>query len=217
TALRWGRCVYSNIQKFIQFQLTVNTAALIINLVAAIASGKVPLTAVQLLWVNLIMDTLGALALATEKPTNDLMKKPPVGRSEPLITIIMWRNLIAQALYQVTIVLVLHFKGVSIFGVDKKVNSTLIFNSFVLFQVFNEFNARKLEKKNIFTGLLTSKMFLAIIGITIVIQVIMVESLKRFANTQRLDWGQWGACIGLAALSWPIGWLVKFIPVSIED
>ncbi|KAG2696622.1 hypothetical protein I3760_07G066200 [Carya illinoinensis] len=217
TALRWGRSVYSNIQKFIQFQLTVNTAALIINFVAAIASGKVPLTAVQLLWVNLIMDTLGALALATEKPTNDLMEKPPVGRSEPLITIIMWRNLSAQALYQVTIVLILHFKGVSIFGVDKKVNSTLIFNTFVLFQVFNEFNARKLEKKNIFTGLLTNKMFLAIIGITIVIQVIMVESLKRFANTQRLDWGQWGACIGLAALSWPIGWLVKSIPVSIKN
>lgn len=75
TALRWGRCVCYNIQIFIQFQLTVNTAALIINFVAAIASGKVPLTAVQLLWVNLEMDTLGsALALATEKPTNDLMK-----------------------------------------------------------------------------------------------------------------------------------------------
>lgn len=91
----------------------------------------------------------------------------------------MWRNIIAQALYQVTIMLILQFEVVSIFGVDKKVNSTLIFNTFVLFQVFNKLNARKLEKKNVFTGLLTNKMFLAMIGITIIIQVIMVESLEK--------------------------------------
>jgi Ca2+-transporting ATPase len=78
--VRWGRAVYANIQKFIQFQLTVNIVALIINFVAACTSAEVPLTAVQLLWVNLIMDTLGALALATEPPTDDLMLKKPVGR-----------------------------------------------------------------------------------------------------------------------------------------
>ena len=160
------------------------------------------------------MDTLGALALATEKPTDDLMEKSPVGRSKPLITTIMWRNLMAQAVYQVTILLILQFKGKSIFGVNENVKNTLIFNTFVLCQVFNEFNARKLEKKNIFVGILKSKLFLAIVGITIVLQLVMVEFLKRFANTERLDWGQWGACIGLAALSWPIGWVVKCIPVS---
>ncbi|XP_022719165.1 calcium-transporting ATPase 12, plasma membrane-type-like [Durio zibethinus] len=213
TVLRWGRCVFNNIQKFIQFQLTVNIAALAINFIAAISSGEVPLTAVQLLWVNLIMDTLGALALATERPTNDLMTKPPVGRSKPLISNIMWRNLIAQALYQVAVLLTLQFRGKSIFGVDEKVKNTLIFNTFVLCQVFNEFNARKLEKKNIFEGLHKNKLFLGIIGITIILQVVMVEFLKRFANTQRLNWGQWGACIGIAALSWPLGWLVKWIPV----
>ncbi|RZB64956.1 Calcium-transporting ATPase 8, plasma membrane-type isoform F [Glycine soja] len=78
--VRWGRSVYANIQKFIQFQLTVNVAALVINVVAAISSGDVPLNAVQLLWVNLIMDTLGALALATEPPTDHLMDRSPVGR-----------------------------------------------------------------------------------------------------------------------------------------
>uniref|UniRef100_A0A5B6YGK5 Calcium-transporting ATPase n=1 Tax=Davidia involucrata TaxID=16924 RepID=A0A5B6YGK5_DAVIN len=214
TVLKWGRCVYNNIQKFIQFQLTVNVAALAINFVAALTSGQVPLTAVQLLWVNLIMDTLGALALATEQPTNDLMTKLPVGRTEPLISSVMWRNLIAQALYQVTVLLVLQFKGNSIFGVTEKVKDTLIFNSFVLCQVFNEFNARKLEKKNIFQGIQKNKLFLGIVGMTVVLQVVMVEFLKRFANTERLNWGQWGACIGIAALSWPIGWLVKCIPVS---
>jgi Ca2+-transporting ATPase len=79
--VRWGRSVYYNIQKFIQFQLTVNVVALTINLVASISSGKVPLNAVQLLWINLIMDTLGALALATEEPTDDLMERKPVGKT----------------------------------------------------------------------------------------------------------------------------------------
>ncbi|XVF38305.1 hypothetical protein REPUB_Repub20aG0089700 [Reevesia pubescens] len=211
--LRWGRCVYTNIQKFIQFQLTVNVAALCINFVAVVSAGEVPLTAVQLLWVNLIMDTLGALALATERPTKELMEKPPVGRTEPLITNIMWRNLLAQALYQIAVLLTLQLSGESIFGVTEKVNDTLIFNIFVLCQVFNEFNARKLEKKNVFEGIHKNKLFIGIIGITIILQVVMVEFLKRFADTERLNWGQWGACIGIAAMSWPIGWVVKCIPV----
>ncbi|EOY05827.1 Autoinhibited calcium ATPase [Theobroma cacao] len=213
TVLRWGRCVYTNIQKFIQFQLTVNVAALCINFVAAVSAGEVPLTAVQLLWVNLIMDTLGALALATERPTKELMEKPPVGRTEPLITNIMWRNLLAQALFQIAVLLTLQFRGESIFGVTEKVNDTLIFNIFVLCQVFNEFNARKLEKKNVFEGIHKNKLFMGIIGITILLQVVMVEFLKKFADTERLNWGQWGACIGIAVVSWPIGWVVKSIPV----
>ncbi|KAG8370282.1 hypothetical protein BUALT_Bualt14G0100800 [Buddleja alternifolia] len=213
TVLRWGRCVYNNIQKFIQFQLTVNVAALTINFVAAVSAGEVPLTAVQLLWVNLIMDTLGALALATEKPTKDLMEKRPVGRTEPLISNIMWRNLLAQAFYQIAVLLTLQFRGKSILGISQRVNDTMIFNTFVFCQVFNEFNARKLEKKNVFEGIHKNKLFVGIIGITIVLQVVMVEFLKKFADTERLNWGQWGVCIGLAATSWPIGWLVKFLPV----
>lgn len=213
TVLRWGRCVYNNIQKFIQFQLTVNVAALAINFVAAVSAGEVPLTAVQLLWVNLIMDTLGALALATEKPSRELMDKRPVGRSEPLITNIMWRNLLAQALYQITVLLILQFRGESIFNISEKVNDTLIFNTFVLCQVFNEFNARKLEKRNVFEGIHRNKLFVGIIGITLLLQVVMVEFLKKFADTERLNWGQWGICIGIAAAAWPIGWFVKLIPV----
>ena len=212
--LRWGRCVYNNIQKFIQFQLTVNLAALAINFVAVVSAGEVPLTAVQLLWVNLIMDTLGALALATEQPTKELMEKQPVGQEELLITNIMWRNLLAQALYQISVLLTLQFKGGSIFGVQDKIKSTLIFNTFVLCQVFNEFNARKLEKKNIFKGIHKNKLFLGVIGITVILQVVMVEFLNKFADTERLDRGQWEACIAIAAMSWPIGLVVKCIPVS---
>ncbi|XP_061369094.1 calcium-transporting ATPase 12, plasma membrane-type [Gastrolobium bilobum] len=214
TVLKWGRCVYNNIQKFIQFQLTVNVAALVINFIAAVSSGNVPLTTVQLLWVNLIMDTLGALALATERPTKELMQKRPVGRTEPLITNIMWRNLLAQALYQIAILLVLQFHGKSIFHVTEEVKNTLIFNTFVLCQVFNEFNSRSMEKHNVFEGIHESHLFLGIVGFTIVLQVMMVEFLRKFADTERLTWNQWGICIVTASVSWPIAWLVKFIPVS---
>ncbi|KAJ0791245.1 putative P-type Ca(2+) transporter [Helianthus annuus] len=213
TVLRWGRCVYNNIQKFIQFQLTVNVAALVINFVAAVSAGDVPLTAVQLLWVNLIMDTLGALALATERPTKELMDHPPVGRVAPLITNVMWRNLLAQSLYQITVLLTFQFRGKSIFNVDERVKNTIIFNTFVFCQVFNEFNSRKLEKQNVFEGLHKNRLFIGIIGVTVILQIVMVEVLKDFADTEKLNWEQWGICIAIAALSWPIGWIVKLIPV----
>ncbi|GLT99519.1 hypothetical protein SLE2022_169560 [Rubroshorea leprosula] len=212
TDLRWGRCVYTNIKKFIQFQLTINVAALVINIVAAISSSKVPLETVQLLWVNLITGPLGALALATEEPTAGPMEKQPVGQ-EPLITNIMWRNLLTQAFYQIAVLLTLQYKGKLIFGVTEAVNDTLIFNTFVLCQVFNEFNARKLKKKNIFEGIEKNKRFLVIAGLTIFLQVVMVEFLKQFADTERLNWEQWVACLAIAAVSWPLGWMVKCIPV----
>ncbi|KAK1379966.1 Calcium-transporting ATPase [Heracleum sosnowskyi] len=213
TVIKWGRYVYNNIQKFLQFQLTVNLVTLVTNLVVAVSSGDVPLSSVQLLWVNLIMDTLGALALATEQPSKELMNKRPVGRTEPIISNIMWRNLTAQALFQIAVLLTLQFNGKAIFGVGKDIKDTLLFNTFVLCQVFNELNARNLENKNIFEGIHKSKMFLGIMGITVLIQVVMVEFLKKYAGTERLNWGQWGVCIGIAILSWPIGFLVKYIPV----
>ncbi|KAM0902639.1 hypothetical protein ACQ4PT_019182 [Festuca glaucescens] len=213
TATRWGRCVFNNIQKFIQFQLTVNVAALVINFVSAITTGKMPLTTVQLLWVNLIMDTMGALALATDTPTKSLMDRPPIGRTAPLISNAMWRNLMAQALFQIAVLLALQYRGRDVFGTDEKANGTMIFNAFVLCQVFNEFNAREIEKKNVFAGVLKNRMFLAIIAVTLALQVLMVEVLTRFAGTKRLGLGQWGVCLAIAAVSWPIGWAVKFIPV----
>ncbi|KAH9668703.1 calcium-transporting ATPase 12 plasma membrane-type [Citrus sinensis] len=217
TLLNWGRCVYVNIQKFIQFHLTISVSSVLFNFLAAVLVGKNPLTAVQLLWMNLIVLTLGALALVTEQPTKELMEKPPVRLTEPLITNVMWRNLLAQAFYQIAVLLTLLFKGESVLGVNENVKDTMIFNTFVLCQVFNEFNARKLEKKNVFKGIHKNKSFLGIIGITIVLQVVMVEILKKFADTEGLNWIQWGSCIGIAAISWPIGWFVKCIPVPAKS
>ncbi|KAJ0985137.1 hypothetical protein J5N97_003493 [Dioscorea zingiberensis] len=218
--VRWGRSVYANIQKFIQFQLTVNVAALIINVVAAISAGEVPLNAVQLLWVNLIMDTLGALALATEPPTDQLMKRNPVGRKEPLITNIMWRNLIVQALYQVTVLLVLNFGGKSILHLKHetrehadKVKNTFIFNTFVLCQIFNEFNARKPVEKNVFGGMTKNRLFMGIVGITTVLQILIIEFLGKFTSTVRLNWKLWLVSVAIASVSWPLAIFGKMLPV----
>ncbi|PIA26194.1 hypothetical protein AQUCO_09600034v1 [Aquilegia coerulea] len=134
----WGHSVYSNNQKFIQFQLTVNIAALIINVVAGVTTVQVPLNAVQLLGVNLTMDTLGALALAAEPPTDHPMLRSPVARREPLITNIMRSNLLVQALCQVRVPLVLDFMGKNISFFELKTDyaaNTLIFNAFSLCQI----------------------------------------------------------------------------------
>ncbi|KAL5152717.1 Calcium-transporting ATPase 9, plasma membrane-type [Glycine soja] len=218
--VRWGRSVYANIQKFIQFQLTVNVAALVINVVAAISSGDVPLNAVQLLWVNLIMDTLGALALATEPPTDNLMHRSPVGRREPLITNVMWRNLIVQALYQVIVLLVLNFGGESILRNNQdsiahtiQVKNTLIFNAFVFCQIFNEFNARKPEEMNVFRGVTKNRLFMGIVGMTFVLQIIIIEFLGKFTTTVKLDWKLWLASLCIGLVSWPLAIVGKLIPV----
>ena len=160
-----------------------------INFSSAITTGKMPLTTVQLLWVNLIVDTMGALALATDTPTRALMVRPPIGRTAPLISNAMWRNLAAQAVFQIAALLALQYQGRDVFSTDEKANDTMIFNAFVLCQVFNEFNAREIEKKNVFAGVLKNRMFLVIIAMTLVLQVVMVEVVTRFVGTKRLGLG----------------------------
>ncbi|XP_010048692.2 calcium-transporting ATPase 8, plasma membrane-type [Eucalyptus grandis] len=218
--VRWGRSVYANIQKFIQFQLTITFAAVAINVIAAVSSGHVPLNAVQLLWINLIQDTLGALALATEPPTDELMHRPPVGRREPLINNIMWRNLLIQSLYQVCVLLVLNYRGRSLLNLENdssdyadKVKNTLIFNAYVLCQIFNEFNARRPDGLNIFKGITRNYLFLAIVGLTLVIQVILIEFLGTFTSSVKLNWKQWLISIIIAFISWPLATIGKLIPV----
>ncbi|XP_028761457.1 putative calcium-transporting ATPase 11, plasma membrane-type [Neltuma alba] len=215
---RWGRAVYINIQKFVQFQLTVNVVALVINFVSACFTGSAPLTAVQLLWVNLIMDTLGALALATEPPNDGLMKRPPVGRGASFITKAMWRNIIGQSIYQLIVLGILNFDGKNLLrlnGADAtSVLNTLIFNSFVFCQLFNEVNSRDIEKINILRGMFDSWIFLAVIFSTAAFQVVIVEFLGTFASTVPLNWQLWVLSVLIGAVSLPMGAILKCIPVE---
>uniref|UniRef100_A0A182PBW8 Calcium-transporting ATPase n=1 Tax=Anopheles epiroticus TaxID=199890 RepID=A0A182PBW8_9DIPT len=110
-AVMWGRNVYDSIAKFLQFQLTVNVVAVIVAFIGACAVQDSPLKAVQMLWMNLIMDTLASLALATEMPTPDLLLRKPYGRTKPLISRTMMKNILGQGVYQLVVVFGLLFYG----------------------------------------------------------------------------------------------------------
>ncbi|GJP75649.1 hypothetical protein CLOP_g6076 [Closterium sp. NIES-67] len=217
--VRWGRSVFASIQKYIQFQLTVNICALSLNFITALTSGAVPLTTVQLLWVNLIMNTLGALALATEPPTSDLLEQPPVGRTAPLITNIMWRNIFTQAAFQLTVLMVLNYASISLLDIGGVANptqlkNTIIFNTFVFCQLFNEINARRPNKLNVFERLHKSPIFIAVLCFSITFQSLIIEVFQSFADTTSLSWQQWLLCIGIGAISLPLAFVAKFIPVT---
>ncbi|CAB4266206.1 unnamed protein product [Prunus armeniaca] len=217
TVAKWGRSVYLNIQKFVQFQLTVNVVALVVNFSSACLTGNTPLTAVQLLWVNMIMDTLGALALATEPPNDDLMKRTPVGRKGNFITNVMWRNILGQSLYQFVIIWFLQTRGKEAFqlvGPDSDlILNTLIFNSFVFCQVFNEISSREMEKINVFKGILQNYVFVTVLSCTVIFQIIIIEFLGTFASTSPLSLQQWFVSVLLGFLGMPISAALKFIPV----
>jgi magnesium-transporting ATPase (P-type) len=116
-AIVWGRTVYDNIRKFLQFQLTVNVVALLLVFIGAVAGFGQPLNAVMMLWVNLVMDTFGALALGTEPPTSSVLKRKPYKRNASLISVPMIRNILCQSCYQVTLLFVLLFLGAKWFDV----------------------------------------------------------------------------------------------------
>ncbi|KAL7131660.1 hypothetical protein ABFS83_12G018900 [Erythranthe nasuta] len=220
TVAKWGRSVYVNIQKFVQFQLTVNIVALVVNFSSACLTGSAPLTAVQLLWVNMIMDTLGALALATEPPNEALMTKTPVGRKGNFISAVMWRNILGQSLYQFFVIWFLQAYGESVFKLDGCSNSclilnTIIFNTFVFCQLFNEVNSRDMEKINVLEGILGNNVFVMVLGSTVVFQIVIIEYLGTFANTIPLTLVQWFVCVFIGFLSMPIAAGVKkYIPMD---
>lgn len=139
-AIMWGRCVNDAVKKFLEFQLTVNITAVTLTFISAVASAeqKSVLTAVQLLWVNLIMDTFAALALATDPPTEELLNRRPEPRSAPLITFKMWKMIIGQAIFQIVVTLVLLYSNVLNYSTESAVLQTVVFNTFVFCQIFNE-------------------------------------------------------------------------------
>ncbi|GAM27234.1 hypothetical protein SAMD00019534_104090 [Acytostelium subglobosum LB1] len=225
-AVMWGRNVYDSIRKFIQFQLTVNFVAVTIAIVGALTNGESPLRPIQMLWVNLIMDTLGALALATEPPTEKLYDRLPYGRFDSLITRRMWRNIIGQTIYQLSFLFAIMYGAkamVNLFDLpptdvwtdhDQLVYRTIIFNTFVFCQFINEINCRILNNDlNVFRGIHRSQLFLGIMAGTIGIQALLVQFGGDFFGTRPLDGYQWLFClvIGSGGIIW--GVMLRLIPI----
>ena len=171
-AIMWGRCINDAVRKFLQFQITTNITAVVITFVSAVASVEETsvLSAVQLLWINIIMDTFAALALATDPASEKLLDRMPEKKNAPLFSVDMYKMILLQSVYQIAIILVFHFCGLQILGLESttqnnKVVQTLVFNTFVFAQIFNSVNCRRLDNKmNIFEGISHNFYF---IGITL--------------------------------------------------
>ena len=222
-AVMWGRNVYDSIRKFLQFQLTVNVGALLISFLSSVFLSETPLKAVQLLWVNLIMDTFAALALATELPTPKLLDRPPCRRDESLISPTMMRNILGQVFYQfITLMFVIYqghkFVNVPVgrgLGTDAvpTTHYTMVFNVFVMMQVFNEFNSRKIHNEwNVFENIFDNSMFWFIVIGTIIVQLIIVEIGGEIMETTRLSWGEIGLSILIGFMCMVFQLLARTIP-----
>jgi Ca2+-transporting ATPase len=252
-AVKWGRSIYENIRKFLQFQLTVNVVALVLTIIASFSTFakpsdedfqnlELPLTAVQLLWVNLIMDTFAALALATEPPVEELLDRKPYGRKDSLITLRMWFHIIGQAVFQLAVLLVLYYAGPYLFyeawgtpvgEFERLQTNTAVFNAFVFCQIFNEINCRKIQPNqwNILQGIHRSWLFIFIFCITAVFQAIIVELIwldrafgwgdnpifSRFVQTVGLTWWQWLITVAIGFLSVPYSQILRAITRIIPE
>ncbi|XP_054574178.1 plasma membrane calcium-transporting ATPase 3 isoform X12 [Eptesicus fuscus] len=224
-AVMWGRNVYDSISKFLQFQLTVNVVAVIVAFTGACITQDSPLKAVQMLWVNLIMDTFASLALATEPPTDSLLLRKPYGRDKPLISRTMMKNILGHAVYQLTIIFTLLFVGELFFDIDSGRNAplhsppsehyTIIFNTFVMMQLFNEINARKIHgERNVFHGIFGNPIFCTIVLGTFAIQIVIVQFGGKPFSCSPLSTEQWLWClfVGVGELVW--GQVIATIPTS---
>uniref|UniRef100_A0A3P9QE58 Calcium-transporting ATPase n=1 Tax=Poecilia reticulata TaxID=8081 RepID=A0A3P9QE58_POERE len=222
-AVMWGRNVYDSISKFLQFQLTVNVVAVIVAFTGACITQDSPLKAVQMLWVNLIMDTLASLALATEPPTESLLLRKPYGRDKPLISRTMMKNILGHAVFQLIIIFTLLFAGEKFFDIDNGRNAplhsppsehyTIVFNVFVMMQLFNEINARKIHgERNVFEGVYKNPIFCSVVLGTFALQIIIVQFGGKPFSCAPLTIDQWLWCVfvGMGELLW--GQLISAIP-----
>ena len=214
-AIMWGRSVNDAVAKFLQFQITVNITAVALAFVSAVSSstGHSVLSAVQLLWVNLIMDTFAALALATDPPTEKILDRKPTPKSAPLITTNMWKMITGQAVYQLAVTLVLYFAGPHIFDYSQKALDTVVFNTFVWMQIFNQFNNRRLDNKlNVFEGIHRNWFFMAISLIMVGGQIMIIFVGGAAFQIQALTGPQWAVSIlcALPCFAWAI--VLRCIP-----
>jgi len=228
-AIMWGRNIFDNIRKFLQFQLTVNVVALLLTFImACVEDGRnsvkdaLPLNAVMLLWVNLIMDSMGALALATEKPSPALLDRKPHGR-ERLLSVSVMRMVAGQSIFQLAVLLVLSTNNniaeyVCDCDVDLNLISTrqktTVFNAFVFCQFFNEINCRTIKEMNVFSKFFDSPWFSLILIFTAALQCFMVEVGGDFVGTNGLTWRSWLVTIAIGAIAIPVGALTRLINVD---
>jgi hypothetical protein len=192
--------------------------ALVVTFVSALTGRDPPLNAVMMLWVNLIMDTMGALALGTEVPSDTLLDRRPYKRNASLLSHKMIRHISIQSLLQIGLLLFLLVDGAAAFGVtaDSEVHITIIFNTFVFSQIFNELNARSIgDGWDVLDGIFGNVYFIIVIAFTVLAQycLVQVSYFQWLVRCSSLSTTAWYKCVLLGSLSLPVGILMRLLPI----
>lgn len=193
-AIHWGRGIYENFQRFIQFQLTVNVVAFFTVILAEVMGYQMPFTTLQLLWVNIIMDGPPALTLGLEPPREHLLKKQPIQRNASIVTRDMFFKIISNGLYIVLALMLL--LNTHLLGGTEAQQSTILFTSFVLFQLWNAFNSREFGIKSVFANIFKNKAMLGVVFLTFIIQVLVTQLGGDVFRTVPLEFPLWLRIIG---------------------
>ena len=207
TAVQWGRGIYENFQRFIQFQLTVNLSSVLIVFICVVLNIGNPFTAIQMLWINLIMDGPPAVTLGLEPMRDGLMDRSPTPRNSNIVSKDMLSRIIVNGLYM-TLIVVLQTE-LNFLGIETGHESTAVFTLFVLFQLFNAFNARELGNNSIFKNFLKNHIMLAVFAGTFVLQVIITQFGGDVFDTNGLNIIDWLKVFAMALSIIAVSEIVK--------
>ena len=231
TGIWWGRTLYQNIQRFLQFQLSVNFVALTCAFIGPLVGVSLPLTVTQLLWINIIMDTFAAIAYSTDPPREFSMRRKPVSRQAHIIMPSMWFSILCNSAFQVAMLGCVLYFGWFLepgeqkfeFGCDLTDSSvvaenikalTVFFTTFVMFQFWHKFNCRALfHNENPFTMLRRNRLFISVVTVITLVQVFMVQfsdyyGIGQIFRTAPLSLRQWLEITGFTASILPVAWFV---------
>lgn len=212
TAVMWGRSLYKNIQRFICFQLTINFVALLIVLIGSVIGTELPLTVTQMLWVNLIMDTFAALALASIPPSESVMREKPRKKTDFIITPAMRNNILGVGTIFLAALMgmILYFDKMD--GGMNVQHLTVFFTFFVMLQFWNLFNARVFgTNDSAFKGITKSYGLEFVVIAILVGQFLIVQFGGKVFRTEPLDLITWLKIIGVSSLVLWIGELIRWI------
>lgn len=218
--IKWGRGVYQNFQRFIQFQLTVNIIAFLIAIISQILNFEMPFTTIQLLWINIIMDGPPALVLGLEPIRNNVFNRKPVSRNSSIITKNMITSILLNALY-VTLILFMQMKFNILGASTEKIGSasemeTVLFGLFAFSALFNAFNCREFGTDSIIPNFLKNTIAIRTIVITGIAQIVFTQVFTTFFSSVALSLFMWIKVLGLSCLIVVINELVKFILRTIK-
>ncbi|MCC0696872.1 calcium-translocating P-type ATPase, PMCA-type [Clostridioides sp. ES-S-0048-02] len=207
--IKWGRGIYDNFQRFVQFQLTVNVIAFLVAIISQVMGQEMPFTTIQLLWVNIIMDGPPALALGLEPVRDHVLNRKPVDRKANIISKSMVYTIVLNAFY-ITAILLLQ-STFNFLGVDEAHKGTVMFALFAFSALFNAFNCREFSADSIFPNFTHNKLALQIIVLTGIAQVIFTQLFQDFFNSVAMDVMTWVKVLCVAASVVVVNEVVKCV------